>query len=124
MQTKINWFEIPSSDFARAVKFYESLFDAKLKVEHFGASTIGVFTGPDGDGDGFGCVIKGENYVPGGDGTVLYLDAGPSIDAVIGRIETSGGQIKIGKTELPQVMGFVAYFIDPEGNRLALHAMA
>lgn len=122
MQTKINWFEIPSTDFARAVKCYETLFDAKLKVENFGASAIGVFTGP--DGDGLGCVINGENYVPGADGVVLYLDAGASIDTVIGRIEAAGCRIKAGKTELPQGMGFVAYFIDTEGNRLGLHAMA
>ena len=122
MQTKINWFEIPSTDFTRAVKFYETLFDTHLKVENFGPSTLGIFTGP--DGDGLGCVIKGENYVPGPDGAVLYLDAGPAIDTVIARIEKAGGHIKIGKTELPQGMGFVAYFFDTEGNRVALHAMA
>jgi len=33
MQTKINWFEIPSADFARATRFYETLFDPSLKIE-------------------------------------------------------------------------------------------
>ena len=33
MQTKINWFEIPSNDFARATRFYEALFDTTLRIE-------------------------------------------------------------------------------------------
>ena len=121
MQTKINWFEIPATDFNRAVKFYETLFDTTLKVSDFAGFELAVFTGP--DGDSVGGVIRGENYVPGGDGAVLYLDASPSIDAVLARVESAGGRIKMGKITLPGDMGFVAYFIDTEGNRLALHAM-
>ncbi len=122
MQTKINWFEIPATNFERAVDFYQTVFDTKLKVEMFGPNQLGVFTGP--DGTSVGGVVKGENYEPGGNGAVNYMDAGPSIDAVLGRIEAAGGAIKIGKLALPEDMGFVAYFIDTEGNRLALHSMA
>ncbi len=121
MHTKINWFEIPSKDFSRAVKFYEAVFDTKLRVETFGPNELGIFTVP--NGDSIGGVIHGEDYVPGAGGVVLYLDAGPSIDQVLARIETAGGRIKTGKTALPQEMGFVAYFFDTEGNRMALHAM-
>jgi hypothetical protein len=122
MQTNINWFEIPSSDFARAVAFYESVFDAKLRTEQMGNSRLGVFTKD--DGNSIGAVIHGERYVPGKDGPVLYMDAGPSIDGVLARIEPAGGRIQIGKTALPKGLGFIAYFTDTEGNRMALHAMA
>ncbi|MES2935261.1 MAG: VOC family protein [Pseudomonadota bacterium] len=122
MHTKINWFEIPATDFKRAIKFYETLFDTQLLVQDFTGFDLAVFT--TADGEGVGGVICGENYTPGGDGAVLYLDASPSIDAILARVETAGGSIKMGKIELPKDLGFVAYFIDTEGNRLALHAMA
>ena len=121
MQTKINWFEIPSVDFSRAVKFYETVFDSKLKIEQCSGFPIGIFS--DNDGNSVGCVIQGESYVPNQDGTILYLDATPHIDNVLSRIKEAGGHIVMEKTALPQDMGYIAHFIDTEGNRLALHAM-
>jgi predicted enzyme related to lactoylglutathione lyase len=123
MQTKINWFEIPANDFSRAVQFYEAVFEKKLRIEQFGSGQlVGVFTNT--DGESFGGVMHGEGFVPGKDGTVIYLDAGPAIDAVIARIKKAGGQIRMDKLALPDSMGFIAHFIDTEGNRLALHALA
>jgi predicted enzyme related to lactoylglutathione lyase len=122
MQTKINWFEIPANDFARAVQFYEAAFEKKLRIEAFGGGQLGVFTNT--DGENFGGVMQGEGFTPSSDGTVIYLDASPSIDQVIARIKAAGGQIKMDKFALPDSMGFIAHFIDTEGNRFALHALA
>jgi len=122
MHTKINWFEIPSTDFSRATRFYETLFDAKLKVEQTGPVKMSIFT--DATGESCGCVAHSEHYLPGKDGAVIYLDATPSIDKVLARIEPAGGQIQMRKMELPGDLGFIAHFIDTEGNRLALHALA
>jgi uncharacterized protein len=61
---------------------------------------------------------------PSNNGTVIYLDASPAIDQVIARIKTAGGQIKIDKLALPDARGYVAHFIDTEGNRLALHSLS
>lgn len=121
MNTKINWFEIPSSDFSRAVKFYETIFGSKLRVEDFGNAPMGIFTAD--DGDGVGCVIHSEQMTPSANGAVIYLDATPSIDAVLGRVEKAGGRVLMDKMELPRDLGFIAHFVDTEGNRLALHAM-
>lgn len=122
MQTKINWFEIPSADFQRAVKFYETIFDSKLKIDQCGPFPMGIFTGKDSDDDAVGCVIHGEHFVPNEHGPVLYLDATPGIDKVIGRVKEAGGRVLMDKMELPRNLGFIAQFIDTEGNRLALHA--
>jgi len=122
MQTKINWFQIPSADFERAVKFYETIFDSKLKMEKIGDLPMGIFTNE--DGAGVGCVVHGKQFVPSESGPLLYLDATPSIDAVIARVGKAGGRVLIEKTELPRNIGFVAHFIDTEGNRLALHTEA
>jgi uncharacterized protein len=122
MQTKINWFQIPSTDLNRAVKFYETIFDSKLRLEQIGESPMGIFTAQ--DGDSIGCVVHGKQFVPNENGPVLYLDATPSIDAVLARVGKAGGRVLVEKTELPNNIGFVAHFIDTEGNRLALHAQA
>jgi uncharacterized protein len=122
MQTKINWFQIPSTDFERAVKFYETIFDSKLRIEEIGGLPLGIFTRE--DGASVGCVVHGKQFVPSENGPVLYLDATPSIDAVIARVGKAGGRVLIEKTELPNNIGFVAHFIDTEGNRLALHTEA
>ena len=122
MHTKINWFEIPSADFKRATAFYERLFDTALKIEQTGPVKMGIFN--DASGESCGCVAQSEHYLPGKDGTVIYLDAMPSIDQVIARIEPAGGKIQMGKMALPDGLGFIAHFVDTEGNRLALHALA
>ena len=122
MHTKIDWFEIPSRDFHRAVKFYETVLDTKLRIEQFGDTEIGVFT-TDG-GDSIGSVICSERYAPNAEGPVLYLNAEPSIATVLARIEPAGGRVKMEKFELPDGAGFIAHFFDTEGNRLGLHAMA
>lgn len=122
MQTKINWFEIPASDFSRAVRFYEAVYEKKLRIESFGGGQLGVFTNE--DGESFGGVMQAEGLTPSGDGPVIYLDASPAIDKAIMRIKAAGGTIKMDKIALPDGMGYIAHFIDTEGNRLALHAMA
>ncbi|OGB25476.1 MAG: glyoxalase [Burkholderiales bacterium RIFCSPLOWO2_02_FULL_57_36] len=119
MDTKINWFEIPSSDFSRATKFYEALFDIKLKVEPVGPIQMGIF--PDASNQGYGCVIQGEGSEPGANGPIIYLDSPAPIEQLLARVEPAGGTVKMGKTELPNDIGFIAHFIDTEGNRLALH---
>jgi uncharacterized protein len=120
MQTKINWFEIPSSNFARAVRFYETIFDSTLKVEQFGGAPMGIFAGQDGS---VGCVIDSEQIRPNENGTLVYLDATPGMDSVLERIASAGGRILLNKTALPEEMGYIAHFVDSEGNRIGLHAM-
>lgn len=122
MHTKINWFEIPSIDFIRATKFYEALFDTTLTIEQSGPIQKGLFA--EATGGSCGCVVHNEDSLPGSIGTVIYLDATPSIDKVLARIEPAGGRIQMEKMALPNNLGFIAHFIDTEGNRLALHALA
>lgn len=121
MHTKINWFEIPAANFDRSVKFYETVFDSKLQFSDLGGSPMGLFS--DGNGEACGCVVHIAQHVAAENGTVIYLDASPSIDTVLGRIQPAGGRVVLEKTKLPSEHGYIAHFTDTEGNRLALHAM-
>lgn len=119
MHTKITWFEIPSADFSRATRFYETLFDIKLQIVPSGPVQMGIF--PDASNQGYGCVVHGDGSTPGTAGPVIYLDSPGAIEQLVARVEPAGGRIAMDKTELPGDIGFIAQFIDTEGNRLALH---
>ena len=123
MQNAISWFEIPVTDIDRAQAFYETVLGRKLRREDFGEQTLAVFP-YDKPGIG-GALQAGANAsARAGSGIRIYLDCMPSIDAVLARVETAGGQIVAPKSALPPGMGFIAHLRDTEGNEVGLHALA
>jgi uncharacterized protein len=54
------------------------------------------------------------------EGTTVYLNAYPVLQKVIDRIEAAGGKVIVPRTEIPA--GYIAVFIDTEGNKVAIHA--
>lgn len=116
----VAWFEIPAVDFNRAVRFYETALDVKLNVQEFGAQPIAVFdyeepaTG--------GAIVHSPSMTPAKDGVLVYLNAQPTVDAALARIEQAGGKTDGPVIKLPQDIGYIAFFTDTEGNRLGLHS--
>lgn len=119
----IDWFEIPVTDLDRAQTFYERLLGAPLRREPMGpAKTLAVFT-YDEHGVG-GCLMAGEGTpAPSARGTLIYLNAAPSLDAALERVADAGGRITTPKVQLPGDMGCFAHVVDTEGNRVGLHAL-
>jgi predicted enzyme related to lactoylglutathione lyase len=118
----LNWFEIPAADFDRATRFYETTLGKALKRERVGDMELAVFPYDPSSGVG-GCLEAGAGCVPGAQGTIVYLDAAPSLEAALKRATTAGGAIALPRTALPEGMGYFAHVIDTEGNRVGLHAM-
>ncbi len=119
----LNWFEIPVRDRDRAQAFYETLLATSIRRERIAPNPLGVFASAEG-GVG-GCLIAGPTApLPAADGTLVYLDAGASLDAVLARVEAVGGRIVTPKVQLPGDMGCFAHIADGEGNRVGLHAPA
>ena len=114
------WFEIPASDFDRAVGFYEKVFETRLQVTEMGGCQLGVF--PYEEPATSGCIMKGEGYKPAYGGSVIYLETKGTLDGPLARAVSSGGKVVFPKTALPPGMGFYAQFIDCEGNRVGLHS--
>jgi uncharacterized protein len=112
------WFEIPSADFERAIRFYESILGLKLMREHMGPMQMGVF--PHQPPQASGCVVHAEGYRPAEQGTVVYLSLSADLNGPLARVEKAGGQVLLGKTALPDHMGYFAQFRDSEGNRVGL----
>jgi predicted enzyme related to lactoylglutathione lyase len=119
MHDVINWFEIPVTDIARAVKFYEAIFGIKLQVSRGEGFSSANFPHNGGVGGG---LVQGDGYAPNAGGTLIYLNANPDLSAVLERVERAGGQRVKPKTDIGE-NGFFAIILDSEGNRIALHSM-
>jgi predicted enzyme related to lactoylglutathione lyase len=120
MANVINWFEIPVKDFNRAKKFYNTIFGFEMKEQKMGDDMMGYF--PSDRGGVSGAICQGSGYEPSANGTLIYLNADGRIDEVIGRIEQAGGKIVMPKSLVTDEIGYIAYFTDTEGNKIALHS--
>jgi uncharacterized protein len=119
----LSWFEIPALDIDRAQAFYEKLLGAPMRRETIGPNSLAVFAY--GDAGVGGCVMVGPQVpAPRADGSLIFLNAGPSLDDVLARVEGSGGRITTPKVTLPGDMGMFVHITDSEGNRVGLHALA
>lgn len=118
----INWFEIPSNDLDRSTTFYEAIFNCALIPMDLGNGLrMRMFPTEEGTTGGAIC-HHADFYKPSLDGAVIYLNGNPDLQTVLNRIESAGGQVILAKTEISPEYGFMALFIDSEGNRVGLHS--
>ena len=118
MKNLLAWFEIPVADIDRAIKFYEKILDVKVRKEEINGNIMGFFTNEEG-GMG-GALAKHKDFIPSQNGIVAYLDGGDDLQNVLDKIPIVGGKILIPKTIITDEIGYFAWFLDSEGNRLAL----
>ena len=57
------------------------------------------------------------------DGPLIYLNGNPDVKIFLDRVEAAGGKIMVPKTEISPEYGYMAVFLDTEGNRVALHSV-
>lgn len=122
-ENALNWFEISVSDFARAKKFYETIFDIKMETMNMQGSDMAFFPGYDAPGRASGALVKSEQHIPSGEGVKIYLNGNPDLAVALGKVQKAGGQVTMPKTSIDQ-FGFMAFFVDTEGNTVALHSNA
>jgi predicted enzyme related to lactoylglutathione lyase len=116
----ITWFEIPATDFARAIRFYETIFGKSL-IHDAAWPQLAIF--PYEKPGISGAIAQNDGMKPSGEGVVIYLNCDGKFDAVLNRVESAGGAIVEPKSQLPNI-GWIAQILDTEGNRIGLHAAA
>lgn len=125
MKNAVTWFEIPSTQLDQAQTFYETVLHCTLRREAMGPSEGAVLPYA---GEGVGGALMAGPTAPapatGAGGTLVYLDATPSLDAAPARVTAAGGRIALARQALPPGMGFFAHILDLDGNRVGLHALA
>ena len=122
MKSMINWFSLPSTDFKRAVGFYNEILDIEVVVSKDGSGNdLGYFFDPTEQGINGG-ITSNPDEKPGVDGTTVYLNAEGKLDEVVGKVKGAGGQVAMPKTSIGP-NGFIAMIMDTEGNLVGLHSM-
>ena len=116
----IHWFEIPALDMDRAVKFYNQVLGYTMAPFSMHNCTMAMFPCESGVG---GAICQQENVQPSAQGSIVYLDCGEDLSVALSRIESAGGKILMPKTAIGE-HGFIALFLDTEGNKVGLHSMA
>jgi predicted enzyme related to lactoylglutathione lyase len=116
----VNWFEIPVKNFDRAKKFYSTILGAEINEMPHPQMKYGLLSCEQG-GVGGG-IVHGKGYEPSDKGTLVYLNGGDDLSNILSKVEKAGGKILLPKTSIGQ-NGFMAHFLDTEGNKVALHSM-
>lgn len=119
MKNMLNWFEIAASDFERAQKFYETIFGFNMQTMNM---EVKMAFFPYDEGKVSGAICAGPDYKPSADGSLIYLNANPDLNEVLSKVEAAGGKILLAKRQISPDYGYMALFLDSEGNRMALHS--
>ena len=126
MNNAISWFEIPASNLPRAQKFYETIFGIALMPMDLENIKMRMFPLDDMMTQVGGAVVdSGGFHKPSAtDGPLVYLNGNPDVQRVLDKIESAGGNIIVPKTQISPQYGYMAVFIDTEGNRIGLHSIS
>lgn len=122
MKALVSFFEIPATDFDRAVRFYETMFNIKLSVMDGGPNKTAFFPVENGECPGAISWASTVSFLPSQDGVFVSLRI-RDMEKAIASIEENGGKILIPRTRMEgEISGYYAVFIDCEGNRLGLYS--
>jgi predicted enzyme related to lactoylglutathione lyase len=121
----LNWFEISVAEIYRAKRFYETIFNIEMgQIKDFLDMKMCGFPWETYSGKAYGALAQSQMHIPSTNGSIIYLNANPDMQRVLDRIEPAGGKVLIPKTEIAPEAGYMAFFIDSEGNKMALHSNA
>lgn len=67
-------------------------------------------------------LVMGKEYIPTKNGTLIYLNPGDDLQPALDRVEKNGGKVILHKIQISLEMGYYAFFIDSEANKLGLHS--
>ncbi|WP_187269568.1 VOC family protein [Flagellimonas hymeniacidonis] len=121
-QNMVGWFEIPVVDMKRAKTFYDKVFQIEIQIQDFSGTLMGWFPWAEGKPGANGSLIQHEGYKPSNTDGVLIYFASEDVQKELDRIEAAGGKVLKPKTQISPEIGFMAVFLDSEGNRIALHS--
>ncbi|MEO6488717.1 MAG: VOC family protein [Ferruginibacter sp.] len=125
MMNAISWFEIPATDLERAQNFYERIFGIKLFPMDMENIKMRMFPLDDNMTQVGGAIVdSGGFHKPSvTDGPLIYLNGNPDVQNILDKVEEAGGKILVNKTQISPEYGYMAVFIDSEGNRIGLHSV-
>ncbi len=121
MKKLIAFFEIPSTDFRRAVDFYEFVLGVRLDVLECETEKMAFFTE---EGEAIGAVSYAADFLPSEKGVLIHFNCA-DIAETLEKVLRKGGKVVIPKTKIEaEGKGWFAVFADSEGNKVGIYAQA
>lgn len=121
MANTIVWADIPVTDMDRARAFYGAVLQADIELMP-GMEDVALLPGDPMGGEVSGDLVKSESRKPGDGGVTIYLDSKGDPAGMIERAVAAGGQVGMPVSDMGEMVGFIGFFIDSEGNRIGVHA--
>ena len=118
----VGWFEIPVLDMEGAIGFYNAVFSIAIQPQNFEGVEMAWFPFEEGGTGASGTLIKHELYEPSAKPGVLIYFMSEDVQIELDKVENSGGQVLMPKTQISPEVGYYGLFLDSEGNRIALHS--
>lgn len=117
MANIIVWADIPVIDLERASKFYSAITGREVSTMP-GETPVALIMGDREEGS----IVSADLYVgtPSKDGATVYFGSGGDMDGFIARVEQAGGKILQPKQFMDDMVGWIAFFEDTEGNRIGV----
>ena len=117
----IVWVDIPVTDLARASAFYSAVVGAPVLPMPGAESDYSLLMSPDGQGG-----ISADLYLgtPSKEGPTVYLNTWGDIDGMLLRVTAAGGTVLQEKQFMGDMVGWIAFIEDTEGNRIGLQQPA
>lgn len=120
MKKLISFFEIPASDFKRAIDFYQAVLKTTLMEVDCGETEKMAFF-MEGE-ECVGAVSWANDFLPSAQGVLIHFNC-EDIEEALSAVITKGGKVIIPKTKiLAENKGYFTVFSDSEGNRIGLYA--
>ena len=127
MEDLVVWNSIPVSDMDRARKFYSHVLGLPFDVPPGMDGIAMPGRTPGGDESQPPSRIVAFNLYLGGEpsqaGPTVFLSSIGDIDGMIERVREAGGAIDTEKYYQGEMIGWTAFFIDSEGNRIGIEQM-
>lgn len=116
----IVWADIPVIDMQRAMKFYGEVTGMPVMGMPGAETEVALIGGPGEDG---GPIVSADLYVggtPSHTGATIYLSSQGDIDGMVARVVPVGGKVLQEKQNMGDMVGWIAFIEDSEGNRIGI----
>ena len=119
MANTIVWADIPVTDMDRARKFYGAVLKAEIPLMDGANGDVALL--PMERGDAGADLVRSDSQKPGAGGCTIYLNSNGDPEGMIERAVAAGGQVAMPVSDMGEMVGFIGFFIDSEGNRIGVH---
>jgi len=120
MKNNLTWFEINVSNLERAKAFYAAVLGAEFTFVDMPDAPMYMFNSDQSKEEIGGALVKTSDNQPSDKGTVIYFGS-QDVAIEAAKVEQAGGKLLFPKISIGD-FGFIAHFIDTEGNRIGLHS--